>query len=96
MANRNPCQKAYYFLTIGSYVAQALPAIAMSYYVNPTSTLIRLGFFELAIFILLVEISYFIFLCDKLSWLCYIKIRKQLPDELSNELDYISVYVNDS
>ena len=85
----------FLFLAIGSYVAQALPAIAMSYYVNPTSTLIRLGFFELAIFILLVEVSYLIFLCDKLLWLCYIKIKKWLPDELSNELDYISVYVNE-
>ena len=85
----------FLFLAIGSYVAQAIPAIAMSYYVNPTSTLIRLGFFELAIFILLVEVSYLIFLCDKLSWLCYIKIKECLPDELSNELDYISVYVNE-
>ena len=87
----------FLFLAIGSYVAQALPAIAMSYYVNPTSTLIRLGFFELVIFILLVEISYFIFLCDKCSWLCYITIRKQLPHELSNELDdtNISVYVKE-
>ena len=85
----------FLFLAIGSYVAQAVPAIGTSYYVNPTSTLIRLGFFELAIFILLVEISYFIFLCDKLSWLCYIKIKKCLPDELSNESDYVSVYVNE-
>ena len=85
----------FLFLAIGSYVAQALPAIAMSYYVNPTSTLIRLGFFELAIVILLMEFSYLIFLCDKLSWLCYVTSRKKLPDELSNELNFISVYVNE-
>ena len=85
----------FLFLAIGSYVAQALPAITMSYYINPTSTLIRLGFFELAIVILLMEFSYLIFLCDKLSWLCYITSRKKLPDELSNELNFISVYVNE-
>ena len=85
----------FLFLAIGSYVAQALPAIAMSYYVNPTCTLIRLGFFELAIFILLMEFSYLIFLCDKLSWLCYVRFRRNLPDEISNELHFVSVYVNE-
>ena len=83
----------FLFLAIGSYVAQALPAIAMSYYVNPTSTLIRLGFFELAIVILLMEISYLIFLCDKLSWLCFVNNKRKLPDELSNEANFISMYI---
>ena len=85
----------FLFLAIGSYVAQAVPAIAISYYVNPTSTLIRLGFFELIVVVLMVEISYLIFLYDKLSWLCYITSKKELPDELSNETNFICAYVNE-
>ena len=42
-----------------------------------------------------MEFSYLIFLCDKLSWLCYVRFRTNLPDEISNELHFVSVYVNE-
>ena len=65
-----------------SYMTQALPAIAISYYVNPTASLIKLGFFELAIIILVVEAAFLLYLVDKCVWLSYVHCAKKIPDEV--------------
>ena len=65
------------FLAFVSYLSQAFPAIVLSYYLSPTASLIRLGFFEVIIVVLLFEIAYVLFLMDKLTWLCYFRKHKK-------------------
>ena len=73
------------FIASLSYLTQALPAIAISYYISPPASLIKLGFFELAIIILVVEISFFLYLVDKCVWLSYVHCAKKIPDEVYEE-----------
>ena len=70
------------FIASLSYLIQALPAIAISYYISPTASLIKLGFFELAVIILVVEIAFFLYLVDKCVWLSYVHCAKRIPDEV--------------
>ena len=70
------------FLAFSSYLSQALPAITISYYLNPTASLIRLGFYEVIIVVMLLEISYLLFLLDKCTWLCYFSKYQEIPDEI--------------
>ena len=70
------------FLAFVSYLSQAFPAIVISYYLSPTASLIRLGFFEVVIVVLLFEVAYILFLIDKLTWLCYFKKYKKIPEEI--------------
>lgn len=91
----------FVFLALFSYLTQAIPAIAISYYLNPTASLIRLGFFEIAAIIILIEIAYIIFLIEKFTWLCYIHYTKQIPEEIldedkdkGNKYRYIDMYLN--
>ena len=70
------------FIASLSYLTQALPGIAISYYINPTASLIKLGFFELAVGILVVEIAFAIYLIDKCVWLAYVHCAEEIPDEV--------------
>ena len=69
------------FLAFISYLSQAFPAIAISYYLKPTDSLIILGIFELAIIILLLEVALLLFLINRCTWFCYINKYKELPKE---------------
>ena len=75
------------FLAFVSYLSQALPAIVISYYLSPTASLIRLGFFEVMIVVMLFEVAYVLFLMDKLTWLCYFNKKKEIPKEIEPESD---------
>lgn len=75
------------FLSFSSYLSQALPAITISYYLNPTASLIRLGFYELIIVVLLLEVSYLLFLFDKCTWFCYFNKHKEIPEEIEIKVD---------
>ena len=70
------------YLAFVSYLSQAFPAIVISYYLNPTASLIRLGFIEVIIVIMLTEVSYLLFLLDKFTWLCYYNRHKKMPQEI--------------
>lgn len=86
----------FVFLALFSYLTQAIPAIAISYYLNPIASLIRLGFFEIAAIIFLMEIAYIIYLIEKFMWLCHIHYTKQIPEEIleGKECRYIDMYLN--
>ena len=75
------------FLAFSSYLSQALPAITISYYLNPTASFIRLGFYEVIIVVMLLEISYLLFLLDKCTWLCYFNKYKEIPEEIKNDVE---------
>ena len=89
------------FLGLFSYLTQAIPAVAVSYYLNPTASLIRLGFFEVSVVILIMEIAYALFLVEKFTWLWYIHWNKQIPEEIveenkktGNKYRYVDIYLN--
>ena len=73
------------FLAFVSYLSQAFPAIVISYYLSPTASLIRLGFFEVIIVIMILEVSYLLFLLDKCAWLCYYHKHKKIPEEIETD-----------
>ena len=75
------------FLAFIGYLSQAFPAIVISYYLNPTASLIRLGFFEVIIVVMLLEVSYLLFLLDKCTWLCYFHKYKKYPKEIEVDDD---------
>ena len=78
------------FLAFISYLSQAFPAIVISYYLSPTASLIRLGFIEVIIVVMLFEIAYILFLLDKLAWLCYYRKRAKIPNEIKPDHDEMS------
>jgi hypothetical protein len=93
MLTRNECLQTYWtvlmnagslmiFVAFLSYLTQALPAIAISWYINSSSSLIRIGFFELSFAILVEEIAFLIFLVDKFVWFCYIHKEESIPEEV--------------
>ena len=73
------------FLAFVSYLSQALPAIVISYYLSPTASLIRLGFIEVIIVVMLFEVSYLLFLLDKCTWLSYFNKHKKIPKEIIDD-----------
>ena len=89
----------FVFIGFLSYLTQAIPAVAISYYLSPTSSLIRLGFFELAAVVLVMEIAYLIFLAEKLIWLSYVHWNKSIPEEIKRvdgkeeKVMYIDIYL---
>lgn len=70
------------FMAFLSYLTQAVPAISISYYINPTITLIRLGVFEPYIMIMVAEFAYVLFLVDKIYWIIYTIVEKKIPEEI--------------
>lgn len=72
----------FVFLGLLSYLPQAFPAIAISYYLSPTSSLIRLGFFEVAAVVIIMEIAYLLFLVEKLIWLLHVYYTESIPEEI--------------
>lgn len=73
------------FLAFLSYLTQAIPSIAISYYLSPTASLIRLGFFELVIIVMLGEGAYLLYLLDKFWWIIHIHCNGTIPNEILEE-----------
>ena len=73
------------FLAFLSYLTQAVPSIAISYYLSPTASLIRLGFFELVIIVMLGEGAYLLYLLDKFWWLIHVHCTGSIPEEILEE-----------
>lgn len=95
LVNKNLCTRIwkvlangislFVFLGFSSYLTQAIPSISISYYLSPTASLIRLGFFELVVIVLIMEGAYLLFLLEKWTWLAYVHYNNTIPEEIQEE-----------